>query len=128
VQAGANQHASHKLVPAGARRAVLCRYAGLNDPSPHALAGSGALRSRRRVRALATRFNRLPEPGPQARACPNDDGSVVIARFGYRRAPEVTVWTGLSGCSQVTNGALTRLAIGHPGLVARLKQLTGLGN
>jgi hypothetical protein len=125
VQAGANQRASVKLVPSGARRVVLCRYTGFNDKSPHSLAGSGTLRSRRSVRALARRFNRLPEPGPEPRACPNDGGSVVTARFAYRHAPQVTVWTSLGGCSPVTNGALTRLALGHPALLARLRRLTG---
>jgi hypothetical protein len=128
MQAGANQHASFKLVPSGARHAVLCRYAGLNDPSPQTLAGSGALRSRRKVRALAKSFNRLPEPGSEPRSCPSDDGSVVIARFAYRHAPEVTVWTRLGGCNQVTNGALTRLALGHAALLARLQRLTGSGH
>jgi len=54
-----------------------------------------------------------------------DDGSAILAIFGYNRAPDDPVRVGLKGCRLVSNRALTRTALSPTGakLVGELEAL-----
>jgi hypothetical protein len=87
------------------------------------------------VRGLVGEFDRLPPPPPGAVACPNDDGSQIVALLAYRGDRAVTITVGLTGCVAVTNGSLQRTAAGMgsppafgPQLVAQLKRLVPAGS
>lgn len=125
--------ANATLVPAGARRVLLCRYSGLAGfPQP---VGSARFRliahhivtTPATVRSLATDLNAL-KPAIGARACPSDNGTAIVAFFRYGSAPKADdpVTIDLSSCSSVTNGLLQRTAGTVSGLrlVRQLKLLT----
>jgi hypothetical protein len=56
-----------------------------------------------------------------------DDGSAILAVFGYPAAPPSPVIVGLTGCRTVANGHLTRTASLPPGpvLLSRLDAILG---
>jgi len=116
-----------RLVPAGATALELCRYRGLNPPG-----GFGRLILSRRVtnagtvRSLAKGLDALPRVPSGAFDCPADDGSQVLAIFGYPRRDPVTIRVKMRGCQVVTNGVITRWATTAAGerLVGRLSRLT----
>ena len=117
-----NQNASAKsiLVPTPATSAAVCRYYGLNSwppgvkhrshhgrPSPWAgkLASSDLGVRSPRVMRLAELFDGLrPVPAGKVFHCPFDDGSEILAIFGYANAPEDPVRVSLRGCQWATNG------------------------
>jgi hypothetical protein len=55
-------------------------------------------------------------------ACPADAGQAYVGYFAYPSGVDDPVRLQLGGCDQVSNGPLTRLAIGSP----VVQQLTGL--
>ena len=123
--------ARHELAPAGATSIRLCRYAGLNSRPRLALVRSVIRGAPRLVRELMREFDRLPVQGPGAIACPSDDGSQIVAVLAYPGSRVVKIAVHLTGCKQVTNGSVDRLAAGlgtppafGPQLVAQLERLT----
>jgi hypothetical protein len=83
------------------------------------------------VRQLVAEFNRLPSLRG-AVACPNDDGSEIVAWLAYPGGHQVPVSVGLTGCALVTNGSVHRTAAGFgtprafgPQLLTSLEQLVG---
>ena len=123
--AAGDSSATGPLVPRHARRVVLCRYNGLDNTPASALAQARVLKGRARSRALQRRFNRLPATPDGARACPSDDGTVILARFYTGHAAPTTVTTHVLGCRDATSGTVTRTAIGSDRLINRLEALTG---
>lgn len=127
--------ADRKLVPAGARQVLLCRYSGLGGYPK--LIGSGPFRliahhlitNHATLDSLASELNAL-KPASGVRACPNDNGTAIVAFFRYGSAPDADdpVTINLSGCSSVTNGRLQRSAVSSPGfrLVRQLEALAAL--
>jgi hypothetical protein len=125
--ASARTGAGMELVPAGVRSLLLCSYRGLNPAgTAHELDQTRRVRSAAELDWLVRTFNALPARSGLT-GCPMDDGSAVLAIFGYRTAPPVEVSVGLTGCRVVQNGAITRTASLTPGpaLLARLASLLG---
>lgn len=121
--------ATTKLVPAGARQALLCRYGGLNAGAERMrLVKSRIVVDRATVALLAKEFDALKRFQSGVYNCPADFGAKVIAIFRYlptqKSDDPVTVDT--SGCTPVTNGHLLRTAAFAPGprLVGRLESTT----
>lgn len=119
------------LVPEGADGLQLCRYHGVGSPSSQAgeLARSHVVRHRRAIRQLTRLFDDLPPGSAGPTACPNDDGTELIALFTYRGGLPVPVTIHTSGCRDATNGQLARSALEPPGpaLLHRLQAATGPG-
>ena len=57
-------------------------------------------------------------------SCPRDDGSQVIAHFGYPNGAISVVTVGLTGCNNVTNGNISRTAYPSDPVLGQLKRLT----
>jgi hypothetical protein len=110
----------------------LCRYSGFNAQPRFKLRGSDLVTGGSPLHRLVRRFDSIkPFPRHEAFACPNDDGSQVVATLYYRRQHEVRISVTLSGCQTATNGDLTRAAFNFnnrnpegPRLVAQLTALT----
>jgi len=124
--------AREELAPAGATAIRLCRYSSLNARPRLTLVSSRLLKSPAVVRELVGEFDRLPPTPPGAVACPNDDGSQIVALLAYPGDRTVTITVGLTGCVAVTNGSVQRTAAGigsppafGPQLVAQLERLVG---
>jgi hypothetical protein len=118
-----------KLVPAGARQVLLCRYGGLNAGAERMrLVKSRMVLAAPTVVQLAREFNMLHAFPSGPLSCPADFGAKVIAIFRYlptqKSDDPVTVDT--SGCTPVTNGHLVRWAALAPGpaMLQQLKMLT----
>jgi hypothetical protein len=122
-----------ELVPPGAVSVTLCRYRGLNDPSPryvNELAGSGTVSDQPRAQAFAAQFDALPPLGPIVpwpMACPSGDESSVLAVFNYPQGSPDPVFASLTGCATATNGHVVRSLAFAPGqrLRDQLTRLTG---
>jgi hypothetical protein len=111
-----NAAAKTTLVPSGASSLLLCRYYGVNaGASSERLAASAKMGSSAAMTQLAAALDALlpPPPGIQ---CPLDDGSAVLAIFGYDAQPPDPVSIGLSGCLIVGNGYLVRSARSSDGM------------
>jgi len=113
-----------ELVPTGATSLLLCRYHGLN-PAATARRLEGMRLVTSGIAQIAAEFDSLPKLPRGIMACPFDDGSEIVATFRYPRARADVVDVGLAGCRVVTNGRLSRTAIGPAGarLLARLTAL-----
>lgn len=115
------------MAPPGVKVVRLCRYSRRNQRAPLTLTSSKLITSTALVGQLQRAFDALrPQKGPIA--CPVDNGSRILARLRYPDRHEVTISVGLAGCETVTNGNLSRIALGPtsgsgPELVARLEQL-----
>jgi hypothetical protein len=112
-----------QLVPSGSTSVTLCRYTpvyGRRAP----LAGR-LLRSRQfggaTVSGLTRRFNRLRPPRQGASSCPSDDGSTLLALFGYPHRRPVAVTVALHGCPTARNGVV--FADVTAPLIVRLERL-----
>ena len=120
---------AHKqLAPAGASAIRLCGYDGLNAKPRFKLAASAFIRNRRVMVELVSEFDALPSLRPGVFACPDDDGSEIIALLAYPDGHEVTISASVTGCSVVSNGDVARSAdYGPPGphLMAQLERLSG---
>lgn len=105
-----SSEAQRELVPSGAVSVTLCRYRGLNDPTPRyvsQLVGSATLTSGWRARSLGDRFDALPPLQGGTTACPSDDGSALLVIFAYPRSIRDPVSVHPTGCSYATNGSIT---------------------
>jgi hypothetical protein len=114
------------LVPDGSRQLMLCRYGALTGTGPSALAAQKLVQDQSTVSGLAAEFNGLPAPPAGPVACPDDNGSEIVAYFRYASDVDSPVAVNLSGCEGVTNGYVNRTAAGT-GFVARLAALVPLG-
>lgn len=117
-----------QLAPTGAKAIRLCGYDGLNAKPRFKLAASALIRNWRVVGELVSEFDALPALRPGAFACPDDDGSQIIALLAYPEGHEVTISASVTGCSVVSNGDVARsAAYGPPGprLMAQLEHLGG---
>ena len=119
-----------ELAPPGASAIGLCRYSGLNDHPRLTLIRAAAVTAPSLVGRLVGEFDRLPA-SEGAVACPDDNGSEIIARLVYPNRHLVTISVGLTGCERVTNGSVNRTAAGigappafGPELLTQLKRLT----
>jgi hypothetical protein len=76
------------------------------------------------VARLVRELDTLPaiSPGPPI-PCSSDDASQIVALLGYPNGRRVTIAIGLTGCTFVTNGSVSRLASRQ--LLAGLERLTG---
>ena len=113
------------LAPSGAIAIRLCRYGVLPRL---VLKRSRLLTSSRVIHRIVGDFDKLPSPGVPSPACPADFGSEILALLAYPAGQRVAISTGLTGCSEVTNGNLNRSALGSPyglPLVSELERLTG---
>jgi hypothetical protein len=115
------------LVPRGAREVLLCRYSGVgpNRAKANRLRGHRLVWKQGTVAILAKLFDVLKQStGPMA--CPNDPGEKIIAFFRYRSSAADPVTVDLGGCATVSNGHITRNAIGPDGstLIRQLESLT----
>ena len=113
-----------QLAPPGATSIRLCRYSSI----PSRLVRSVLIGTRSTVGTLVAELDQLP-PFKGSYACPNDDGSQVLALLAYPGGRRVTVLAHLRGCSPVANGSVVRTALGQPGqdgpkLLAQLERLT----
>lgn len=120
------------LAPPGVVAIRLCRYSGLNARPRLALTRGRLFTGAARVTGLVRNLDRLPAFGPGAVACPNDDGSEILAILVYPSGRGQRISVGLGGCSAVTNGIVVRTAEGFgvpraygPQLLAELVRLTG---
>jgi uncharacterized protein YceK len=115
------------MVPGAPTQVRLCRMSGLNAHPRAALIGQRLAGDQGTVATIASELNRLPRFMRGSMACPNDDGSEIVARFAYRGGRQLTVLVGLSGCRAVTNGELARTALSGsgPALVRELERMTG---
>jgi uncharacterized protein YceK len=112
------------LVPGHPRVALLCRYSGLNARKRFALIGRRTIANSATVTRIAHDLGAL-RPVSGVFNCPADFGDAVIAFFEYPTGPADPVTVGLSGCGQVTNGHVHRLAgPAKSPVVAQLKALT----
>jgi hypothetical protein len=124
---GARGPAQTVLVPTGARSLLLCSYRGLDPPGQaHQLERQRAVGAGPALNGLVREFDNLPARSGLT-SCPMDNGSAILALFGYAVLPTDEVSVGLSGCQVVTNGRVTRTASLGPGpaLVAELSRLVG---
>jgi hypothetical protein len=119
--------ARRELVPARATSVLLCRYRGLNPYRKRfRLLGSGTVRAASKVAHLGAQLNALKVAGPGPIACPNDDGSLIVAYFRYRDGSRDVVRVATTGCEVVSNGPVSRSAAVAPGphLLTELDALT----
>lgn len=100
--------ASAALVPGRPQAVLLCRYSGLNARPPLTLVAHRLLNAAATT-SLARELNALPRKTGLFQ-CPVDVGTAVVAFFRYRAMADDPVKIGLSGCQQVSNGHLNRLA------------------
>lgn len=91
------------MVPATPSAARVCRYAGLNEPTPEGtLVKAGQVNSAELPR-LVSALN-AAVPMPRLMHCPIDDNSSDLVIFGYPDGHTVDVTVGLTGCNVVRNG------------------------
>lgn len=108
---------STALVPSDASHVLLCRYSGLGSypdpagPRSFRLVAQHLINSSPVTSRLASELNAL-HAATGVVHCPADRGDAIIAFFRYGSTPKADdpVTIGLSGCSTVTNGSLTRTA------------------
>jgi hypothetical protein len=118
-----------RLVPLGAREALVCRYSGVSPGQPAGrLLAQHAIDSQKMIALLTREFDALKPVQSGAYACPADFGVKIIAIFRYlpsvRSDDPVTL--DPNGCEAVTNGRVTRTALLVPGptLIGQLEALT----
>ncbi len=90
--------ARQRLAPPGVSAIRLCRYSGLNAHPRLRLVSSRLLESPTLtlIDELVTEFDRLPSLHG-AVACPNDDGSQILALLAHPGGRQVSISVGLSG-------------------------------
>lgn len=123
---------AHVVYPAASRAtivsgvpdtATVCRYAGLNDPHPHALVRSATMGAAQAA-ALARDLNRAkPFPVGVGYNCGIDLGQADLVLFGFADGHRVDVQFDMSGCRTATNGQRT---VFYPtGVAAQVTALVG---
>lgn len=117
--------AQRALVPGHPVVVLVCRYSGLNGHPRLALIRSRAITDAATVAHLAHDLNALPPPSPGALNCPADFANAVLMFFSYAHGPGDPVSVGLSGCQDVANGHLHRLAgMARSRIPGQLERLT----
>jgi hypothetical protein len=123
--------ASASLVPAGARTVIVCRYNGLPNPPPLSTPGypsfgliaARTVTSAARVAHLAAELDAIPQSNSTLPlACPADVGTAIVAYFHYPSGRDDPVTVDLTGCQNVSNGHVNRLAL-NARVVGQLKSL-----
>jgi hypothetical protein len=88
-------------------QATVCRYAGLNDPHPHALVQSATMGAAQAA-TLARDLDRAkPFPVGVAYNCGIDLGQADLLLFGFPDGHHVDVQLDMTGCRTATNGQRT---------------------
>lgn len=124
--------AERQLAPPGPVAIQLCRYSAAVGRPVLRLVSSRRLTAPKAVAFFAAELAALPrQHGPVA--CPEDDGSQVVAALMYPGRKDLGISVGLRGCETVTNGAVTRTASGFgtppqkaPPLVHQLERILPL--
>jgi hypothetical protein len=102
---------SHTLVPGHPTGAQICRY---SSPSPGPvgeplrLAGAIQVGNKAVIDHMVGELNALPPPGPIFRSCPNYNGRSSLIVFRYQGSGQARVLIHYNGCTNVSNGELTR--------------------
>lgn len=114
------------LVPAGAKRLLLCRYWGMNYRKRSLrLAESRLVIDSAAVRRIAKGLNELP-PFPSGEfACAFDEGARSYAFFAYPDDISIVVELNFEGCPTATNGRAQVAWLGNP-VARQLKHLVPL--
>jgi hypothetical protein len=109
-----NPAAQKSIVPGGAVSVRLCRYWGFagadGEQTPKSQNRAGSLRDQAELHggdaleSLILEFHELETVPEGTYNCPEDEGAVLYAVFGYARAKPVVVEVKLSGCEFVNNG------------------------
>ena len=109
-EVSARPGATVTLVPHGATSLLLCRYAGLNPQADAGRLERGRLApTSAAVDRLAAGLDAIrPTPPGETFNCPFDDGSEILALFGYPSGPPNPVTIDLEGCRTATNGHVAR--------------------
>lgn len=95
------------MVPAGPAVVTVCRYAGLNDPSPGALVKK-ATANRTKATAMARALDTAKVfPSGTPYNCPADNGQTDLLMFGYADGHHANVTMDTSGCRTASNGPRT---------------------
>ncbi len=119
------------LAPPGVVAIRLCRYSGLGSPGfAWKLVRSRRFTNHVLITELVGEFDALKSPPPGAAfACPNGDGSLIVALLAYEGGEHVRIKVDRTGCQGVTNGDVASLADGYgtavgPKLERQLNALT----
>lgn len=96
-------HAQHHFVRPGAIALRLCEYSGLNARRPLGLGRQRVIRSGVTIGRITHMFNTLRDFRRGIYSC-MDDGSELLAVFGYGDTSVERVRVALSGCGGATNG------------------------
>lgn len=125
VRKSTRRGVKRRLVPAGPRTALVCRY-GAYGPAGGRLLAQTYIASASAVRQLAREFDALPKIPPGTTACPKDNGKAIVSYFRYAKGDDVPVDLHTSGCAYATNGYIERDAMKSPGprLIGQLERLT----
>ncbi|HEX3647634.1 MAG TPA: hypothetical protein VHV49_04350 [Pseudonocardiaceae bacterium] len=92
------------IVPGTPDRAIVCRYAGLNDPDPHTLVKSATMGAAQAAALARTLDLGKPFPVGVAYNCGNDVGLIDLVRFGFPDGHGVDVQLDMTGCRTAANG------------------------
>jgi hypothetical protein len=117
--------AATSLVPDGASALIVCEFNFIGYPGAgahNALIGTGTSTDTATVTGIEDQLDALSEGPNYPIACPADAGQAYVAYFEYPSGVDDPVRLQLGGCDQVSNGPVTRLAIGAP----VVEQITGL--
>ena len=95
------------FVRPGATAMRLCRYYGVNWGDSQGLRQQRLIHGQLTIGGITRTFNGLHEP-PRGIFCMKDDGSELLAVFGYPNATAQRVAVKLTGCRFAMNGRSTR--------------------
>jgi hypothetical protein len=109
------------LVPGTPIMAFGCRYEGLNDPHPNALAQSAQITGAQ-LGKLVTALNSAG-PWPPGRYCPIDVGLYDLVVFTDKSGNQTDVQVAVGGCASATNGHKTVEA--NADLLGQLTSMVG---
>ncbi len=115
----------HHLVPPGATTLTLCSYNGMNATRKlpqWGLKAIGVSSNAKTITALVRKLDAL-KPQSGVFSCPMDDGTEIIAGFGYNSAPGNPVTVNVSGCESADNGHISRMILAS-NLVTLMRRLT----
>lgn len=103
-----NPRSVRRLVPAGARSAIVCRYFGFpkegESKKAGTLLGHASVRSKHQMMELVAAFSGLRRASGGVTNCPEDRGAGAYVLFEYADEPPVPVRIKFGGCELVGNG------------------------
>jgi hypothetical protein len=116
---------AHDLVPGVPCAISLTRYAGLPSPPGTKRVGHAKVLKPFLLRQLTKEFNKLPPNTPGVYACPNDQGSEIMASLKYPHNTQYQLRVTLSGCAGAGRESVNRSALGRLGerLIGHLEKL-----